>query len=507
MKAFLQSIPDTFNSPQKQERQKKFMKIGRNQPCPCGSGKKFKHCCFTRVTQKQLVDEAIPSEKLSLRERNMILFLEIFDIFKLNKGVEWSEIKKSISGDQIRNMYRVVADLWHPKTDLKLLLPTPDNKLRAIYLGDIAPDLIVNSVFKFSLYADEILVVSPFMNPWCIAKEYNPLENPDQYKAEALKLVYFALQMFPWIEAGLVQLIPDPGDFDSQLRKKTWDMAKARLGDTMPVGEDMADELKRATEDTKKLLLLSVPDEYFIRVIHEHQPGASDAEVQDVLKYIRTVREKDPFILEQTLDKSGPQLTLMRLGVNLEMALYLSQMTGAFPYTNVKFRWKELQSVKEELPPDAQIWTPLTKAFQSLDFKFLNNVDTAFACDIRREGRLEGFRSYLRRLWTTLNEENDLTKLASKSRDFSDELNQAYNEAEAEWQKIDKDLLKWLGRSIAMGVGGGGLGAVVNGTLGLAVAAGFGIKAVTELLGAKMDRRAFRKKVPMSVLIDLKQKK
>lgn len=23
-------------------------KIGRNQPCPCGSGKKYKHCCFSK---------------------------------------------------------------------------------------------------------------------------------------------------------------------------------------------------------------------------------------------------------------------------------------------------------------------------------------------------------------------------------------------------------------------------------------------------------------------------
>lgn len=24
---------------------RKFAKIGRNDPCPCGSGKKYKHCC------------------------------------------------------------------------------------------------------------------------------------------------------------------------------------------------------------------------------------------------------------------------------------------------------------------------------------------------------------------------------------------------------------------------------------------------------------------------------
>lgn len=36
------------------------MKIGRNEPCPCGSGKKYKHCCLNRkaalpMTQKLLL--------------------------------------------------------------------------------------------------------------------------------------------------------------------------------------------------------------------------------------------------------------------------------------------------------------------------------------------------------------------------------------------------------------------------------------------------------------------
>ncbi|MGO8698708.1 MAG: SEC-C metal-binding domain-containing protein [Limisphaerales bacterium] len=26
--------------------------MGRNEPCPCGRGKKFKHCCL-RISQKQ----------------------------------------------------------------------------------------------------------------------------------------------------------------------------------------------------------------------------------------------------------------------------------------------------------------------------------------------------------------------------------------------------------------------------------------------------------------------
>ena len=29
----------------KQQPVRKSMKIGRNEPCPCGSGKKYKQCC------------------------------------------------------------------------------------------------------------------------------------------------------------------------------------------------------------------------------------------------------------------------------------------------------------------------------------------------------------------------------------------------------------------------------------------------------------------------------
>ncbi|RKY68261.1 MAG: hypothetical protein DRP97_06500 [Candidatus Latescibacterota bacterium] len=30
------------------EAQRRFAHVGRNDPCPCGSGRKFKHCCGRR---------------------------------------------------------------------------------------------------------------------------------------------------------------------------------------------------------------------------------------------------------------------------------------------------------------------------------------------------------------------------------------------------------------------------------------------------------------------------
>ena len=40
-------------------------KIGRNQPCPCGSGKKYKHCCLT-AKQAGAIGSPVNQMKISL---------------------------------------------------------------------------------------------------------------------------------------------------------------------------------------------------------------------------------------------------------------------------------------------------------------------------------------------------------------------------------------------------------------------------------------------------------
>jgi preprotein translocase subunit SecA len=34
----------------KKPKQRSTAKVGRNDPCPCGSGKKYKNCCINKVT-------------------------------------------------------------------------------------------------------------------------------------------------------------------------------------------------------------------------------------------------------------------------------------------------------------------------------------------------------------------------------------------------------------------------------------------------------------------------
>jgi hypothetical protein len=80
--------------------------------------------------------------------------------------------------------------------------------------------------------------------------------------------------------------------------------------------------------------------------------------------------------------------------------------------------------------------------------------------------------------------------------EFRDELKDEYQKARAEWDGIDRDLVKWGGASVA--------GAVATGGFSLTLPAlGFSIAAVTQLILAHLKRREFRMKVPMSVFVDL----
>jgi hypothetical protein len=214
---------------------------------------------------------------------------------------------------------------------------------------------------------------------------------------------------------------------------------------------------------------------------------------------------KTPLLPNDTLDKMPGQMTAMRMGANLEMGLFLCQTIGAFPYTNVKFRWREILSAGSELGPSGQVWSPLTNAFSHLNFKFLENVDSRFAVTLRQEGRLEGFRAYMRKLWGSVGGELDLSKAEMLARDFRDELAGEYAKAQAEWSAIDRDLMKWAVPAIGGAIAAAG--GLATGLYSLAIpGAGFATKGVNELIQAHMKRKEFRQKTPLSVFIDLDKK-
>ena len=155
-----------------------------------------------------------------------------------------------------------------------------------------------------------------------------------------------------------------------------------------------------------------------------------------MIKYVEKKKRMDPLMIEDEPKPGESNLLIARTGANLEMGLYISQLTGSYMYTDIKFRWEEILSAGKMQAGRGELWAPLTKAFQGLSFKFLNNVDPKFACDVREDGRLESFRTFLRKIWTSLGTDPDPSKIDDIVRNFSDELKDEYNKTEADWKKM-----------------------------------------------------------------------
>jgi len=145
---------------------------GRNDLCHCGSQKKYKHCCLP-LDEKRTWRVQITRSARTLRDKNIALLAAAGDIFGWDRP--WDKVKESFTDARIREFYRFVAGLWPVGTDQRHVLPAPDSSLRALYLGENEPEMMVRNVFRFSLYADQILVVNPFLNPNVIAEDMNPI--------------------------------------------------------------------------------------------------------------------------------------------------------------------------------------------------------------------------------------------------------------------------------------------------------------------------------------------
>ncbi len=74
-------------------------KIGRNQPCPCGSGKKYKHCCLLthpvapatapEGARASLLAEITKIRDAATRYRESLLHVGVFILFSNRRGDAW----------------------------------------------------------------------------------------------------------------------------------------------------------------------------------------------------------------------------------------------------------------------------------------------------------------------------------------------------------------------------------------------------------------------------------
>jgi hypothetical protein len=433
---------------------------------------------------------------MTLAARNKATLNSAANIFGFGRGRSWADFKRRITGKEVRKFYEFQAQLWPPETNWISLIPPADQKLRALYLGEIEPQNIAANLVRYSLYSDELLIVSPFHNPWNLRAEYNPIENPDQYISDTIRLMYFLFEVAPWIQSGILKIIPDPGEFYPGLRAEAWRRAKARWGTDSIPEEDMEAGFARGREEMNRVIQALPPSALFRLAKEATGKELTDLEKGFLLKSVRGKLRDDPLAYEQPLTKEG-QLNVFRSGANLEIALLIMNQTDAFPYTSMTSRWNELMSVRDQMGETARLWSPLTRAFQGLEFRFLNNVNVEFAENIRQDGRLDTFRALLRRVGRDAKDITDEAVINSYVRDCAGELSSEYQKARADWSKIDEGFVKWATAGIGAGFVSGHLWPDIS-TISATAAA-----TISQFLLRYMRQQQFRRTNPMSVFIDL----
>ncbi|MCK1489194.1 DUF4238 domain-containing protein [Bradyrhizobium sp. 180] len=364
--------------------------------CGCGRGRSFKECCQSKP------DALRPAwNEKSIRERNLMLQNAIVNVLELKSGKDWAQIRRELTDEKISKIYSLYEGLWPLETDLLALLPKPDGEPRAVYTGSIHPSSITDFALAAPLYFGELILVHPFVHPGIIKKDMSPTGDPKSYRQEFLKTILFFLNVMPLVDLGLINLIPDPCDFDFNLRQQMMSMARARAPRFDPKQDPRL--LKTIEEDNRRGIMLMPPDA-MRRQLRKLKPDLIEEEIEAVMRASMRMREDDPLsvLQEGSLEggKDGGQMSMFKLAPNFEMTMYLAQATGACIVTDSPFRWKEVQGAIRRYKAATSGLAPLVIGIERSKFAFPQSATDVVAAALSKTGA--GYPDLLRDLFKYL---------------------------------------------------------------------------------------------------------
>lgn len=313
--------------------------LGRNDGCGCGSNRKYKRCC-------QGVPEELRTSwtELSIRERNLAFCRAIKGVLGLDAGKTWLHVRREITDEQIAIIYGFYSSLWPRETDIYSLLPKSDGKFRALYTGVLDVRVIGTHALPMASLFDEFIVVSPIINPNNVKPEFSPIKSPSQYKYQALKDFLLMLELESYIGYGLINLIPEPSNFDQSLMKAMMDMASSRRGAAVSK-RDWQVNTKLAIEDYLNSTHMMPRDVKIRSLISEFAMTVEEA--TESIDLMEANAEQAPLTMLQPIQSTnGGQFMQFSMVPNYEMALYIAQVTGSVIVTDSESRWIELKSAQ-----------------------------------------------------------------------------------------------------------------------------------------------------------------
>jgi hypothetical protein len=313
--------------------------------CGCGSGKAFKECCQPKPAALR------PAwNERSIRERNLMLQNGVANVLELDSGKDWTQVRRELTDDKISKIYNLFEALWPLETDLLALLPKPDGHARAIYTGPIHPSSITEFALGASLYFGELIVAHPFIHAGTMKKEYSPTENPKAYRQEFIKTLLLFLNVMPLVDLGLINLVPDPCDFDFHLRQEMMRMARGRSAG-MRHDPSREPRIKKLMEEDVRRSITLMPRDAMRATLRKLKPELDEEMIEITLRHCDRLREDDPLAVlqEDSLDGTGGQASMSKLLPNFEITMYLAQATGGCIVTDSPFRWAEIKRASQAL--------------------------------------------------------------------------------------------------------------------------------------------------------------
>ncbi len=480
--------------------------LNSNQPCPCGSATKYKKCCKGKIDWEDILrkrpSDGIPH--LTVRGRNLGFLNRVDSILGLSgtPNPHWGNVKEAMSVNVVRDIAEAVTQFWPKNTDVSEALKRSNrSNIAALHLGtQQSPEYVLNTVARHALYADKILIFDPIVHPLSVKPEFSALHNPQEHVFNTLKHLRTWYALSPWIEAGIVELIRGPSDFDHRLQ---WDLivhAEQRGSRVENLDGAIAQDIENLMEssesnDLKLLYVLGLPDHQLAQMFLSAEKSTSTVGVDDFIRYVRSEEQKHPYFIKVEVDgKRVSQITTTTSGASYAEGSMVANITNSYLFTDLRSRWMEVQNDRA-ISASARIWDPFSKAFSDAKIPTFESIPLEFALRLRQEGRLDALRSFLRQVWKAGQisdfDEREAAMFADK---FKDEL----QIAKSEWTKINSDLVKWVGaESLVASV------AAAFSTGEIIPAAGWALAATAQIASSTLNRHNFRKRYPAAMFLGI----
>lgn len=470
-----------------------------NDPCPCLSGRKFKHCCRGVVDWRAVSSKAETLFHLSPRGRNLLFAERLGSILKLDSLTEKSfrrDYKAAFTASAVRSIHEAVLEIWPPETDSAHALRYPPSDLSALYVGDYDRRYLRRGIVRNSLYSRKILVLDPFVYPLKVNPKYSPLHEPDQHRVQTLRNANLFFDLLPWIDAGIVDLIRSPTDFDPSLAIKFYQKQQDKLASSPELAKLLEEQVKALSKrheasSFRRNMMLAAPDTYLLKTFRELPASPDKPSEEDFIEFVQRERDQDIDFLEPLGDGNSGQLLIHSSGSGYEEAKLIASLTGAYVTTDLMVRWKEIEQDREQLGSPSDPWSPFSKAMSDAPLRVLNNIDLKHALQLRLDGRLESMRGFLNQVW----------RRASSDQPFQDanatalaaELQDEIRKAEADWEQIEIDARNLLFGGAAATLAAGASTAFSLASAGFLAAAGLtAISGVVAFNTAKRRQHASR---------------